>query len=146
METFPQYQVELEWRNTDKVSITSPTIISQLEIAGLPDLSDKINGQWSAEHLFIASLISAYLVAFLKQSKKNHLALKSVLITGSYTSDNLEECLEIADIIIKPVVYVNDQKWMGIVLKALYSCEKKCPILNSVKARIHIFPTVLTGQ
>ena len=99
-------------------------------------------GQWPSEALFLASIAGAYQVAFAKAASKSHLEFTCLKVRVSCISCIQDGVVQMADILLKPLAGICRQKDMDDALQQLYLCQKRSAVLNSVRSRIHIFPSV----
>lgn len=142
METIQEYQVDLNWKENQNARLSAMVFNTTLEVADHACLK-KLNGDvWSAEHLFIASIESSYMAAFFRAAKNKGIKCKSFKSTARTSILISDKNAEITDIIIRPVVTIEQRKDINRTLKIFPACKDHCLVLNSLKSRIHIFPSV----
>lgn len=143
METSQEYQVDLHWKEDENAEVSSLLFKDKIQIAAHYCLSHVNDDIWSAEHLFIASVASSYMTAFLRTAKNkgiNYKSYKSSIRASVAISDKVSE---ITDILIRPTIVIIERSQINKTLKIFSLCREHSLVLNSLKIRIHIFPSVV---
>ncbi|WP_433764012.1 OsmC family protein [Flavobacterium ginsenosidimutans] len=143
METLEEYQVDLHWKEDQNAVASSLLFDDKIQIAKNWCLSHSKNDKWTAEHLFIASILSSYMTAYLRTAKNKGIDCKSFKSTGRASFTISDEVSEITDILIKPTVEIIKSSQINRALKIFLLCKDKSLVVNTLNIRIHIFPSVV---
>jgi organic hydroperoxide reductase OsmC/OhrA len=143
MVTSQQYQVDLIWKEDQINAKVSAVVFSNaIEVASHSCLKNLNEDVWSAEHLFIASIESSYMTAFFRIAKNKGIKFKSFSCTARASVMIGDEFSEITDIIIRPTVTILESNQINKTLKLFSVCKDHCLVLNTLKIRLHIFPSI----
>lgn len=146
METLQEYQVDLHWKEEQGANISSILFKDHIDSplhSCLTILTDEI---WSAEHLFIGSLVSSYTAAFLKSVHNKDIRYKNFKSSARATVVFSDKYAGITDIVIRPIITIIEKKQINKTLKIFSLCKKHCLVLNAINTRVHIFPSVVVEK
>ena len=65
MNEIHNYEVNLQWTNSTKGTLSSPVLPNKIEVATPPDFPKGVEGIWTPEHLFVASINACLMATFL---------------------------------------------------------------------------------
>lgn len=142
METSKEYQVDLNWQENQNARLSAVIFNNAIEVAPHSCLKKLNEDVWSAEHLFIASVESSYMTAFFRTVKNKGIKFKSFKSTAQASVRISDEFSEITDIVIRPAVVISESSQINKTLKLFSICRDHCLVLNALKVRLHIFPSV----
>ncbi|MBF4494255.1 hypothetical protein IRZ83_13285 [Flavobacterium sp. JLP] len=145
MENAEEYQVNLDWQENKKALLTSVIFNNTIEVAPYSCLKKIDEDVWSSEHLFIASIESSYMTAFFRAAKNKGIIFKSFKSTARASILISDEFSEITDIVIRPTVIISESNHINKILKLFSVCKDQGLVLNALKVRLHIFPSVCVG-
>lgn len=143
METSEEYQVDLYWKEDQNAEVSSMLFSDKIETAERWCLSHSKNDKWTAEHLFIASILSSYMTAYLRTAKNKGIDYKGFKSTGRASFTISDEVSEITDILIRPTVEIIKSSQINKALKIFSLCREHSLVLKALKIRRHIFPSVV---
>ena len=136
------YDVSVEWSEGRKGMMKSNVLNNPIEVATPPQFVKGIEGIWSPEHLFVASINSCLMTTFLA------IAENSKLVYSGFTSKAVGK-LEMVDgryimseVTLMPTVTLPDEHERDKAIRILQKSEAACLISNSVKSKIILEPTV----
>ena len=136
------YDVSVEWSEGRKGTMKSEVLDNSIEVATPPQFVNGIEGIWSPEHLFVASINSCLMTTFLA------IAENSKLVYSGFTSKAVGK-LEMVDgkyimseVTLMPTVVVPNEQDKEKAIRILQKSEAACLISNSVKSKIILEPTV----
>ena len=66
MENTHPYEVNVEWTQDRKGTLSSLVLTQQIEVATPPDFPKGIPNIWSPEHLFVAAINSSRIAIYFK--------------------------------------------------------------------------------
>ena len=142
METSQEFQVDLYWQENQKAILSAAIFNDSIEVSSSSCFKKSDGAAWSAEHLFIASVESSYMTGFFRVAKHKGLTFKSYTSTARASTLISDEFSEITDIVIRPIVVITDRDKISRVLKIFSICRDHSLVLNALKIRLHVFPSV----
>ena len=140
------YEVNLKWTVNRKGVLTSPELPQQIEVATPPDFPKGMEGIWTPEHLFVASVNGCLMTTFLaiaENSKLEFIKFESkvvcniALIEGKYT---------VTEIILKPKVTIPHTQKQERAIHILEMSKRECLISNAIKATILLEPEIIVEK
>lgn len=143
METSQEYQVDLECKVNGTARVSSVIFNNDIEVSPYSCLKNLNENAWSAEHLFLAAVESSYMTAFFNTARHKGIKFKSLKSTARASILLSDEFSEITDIILKPLVVIEESKMINKTLKIFSLCKEQCLVLKALKMRLHIFPSVI---
>ena len=139
------YETAIEWKGEKSGTLTGAGLPAVA--AGAPPEFKGRDGQWSPEHLLVASLNSCYLLTLLAIAEFSKISLVSV---SSTAKGKLEKILgasfQITEIIVKPKVVLASANDAARMPRLLEKAKDNCFISNSIKAVIKIEPEIIHHQ
>jgi peroxiredoxin-like protein len=138
MSDIHHYEVNLEWNQDRKGTLSSPIVTQKIEVAtpsefpkGMPDI-------WSPEHLFVASVNACLMASFLAIAENSKLDFISFKSNAVGVVDKLDGKFQVTEIILKPIITIPSTMHAEKAQRILEMSEKSCFIANSVKTIIHL--------
>ena len=144
------YQVTVEWTGESTGKMSSPGIEEHLHVATPPEFPGGVEGVWSPEHLYTASVASCFMTSFTavaRFSKFDYLELK---IESDGIMSKRENKYVMSKVILKPVLTISRDKSEKKALRLLEKAEEICLITRSInaevqmEARIHVLEEKVT--
>ncbi len=136
------YEVSVAWLTDRKGVMTSPELTTSVEVATPPKFPKGIEGIWSPEHLFVASVNSCLMTTFLaiaENSKLEYISFKSKavgkleMVDGKYM---------MSEVTLMPEIEIADEQQKERAERVLQKSESNCLISNSVKSKIIFQPSI----
>ena len=136
------YEVNLKWTVNRKGVLSSPKLPQQIEVATPPEFPKGMEGVWTPEHLFVASINGCLMTTFLaiaENSKLEFIRFESnavcniAIIEGKHT---------ITEIILKPKVTIPHTQKTDRAIHILEMSKRACLISNTIKATILMEPEI----
>jgi organic hydroperoxide reductase OsmC/OhrA len=140
------YEVNLKWTVNRKGVLSSPSLPQKIEVATPPEFPKGMEGIWTPEHLFVASVNSCLMTTFLaiaENSKLDFISFESnaignvALIEGKHT---------ITEIILKPKVTIHHTQKKDRAIHILEMSKRECLISNAIKATILMEPEIFVEK
>lgn len=145
METH-QYNIDLTWV-ADRIGIiSSPELHDKLEVATPPEFPKGIEGVWSPEHLFTAAVSSCFMTTFLAIAENSDLDYKSLYCPAKGILSREEGKFVMSQIILEPVLTINNEDDREKALKVLIKAERACLISNSITSEVVLKPAVIVEE
>lgn len=142
MEEQHKYEVNVEWTQDRKGTISSPVLTQQIEVATPPDFPKGEPNIWSPEHLFVAAINSCLMNTFFAVAENSDLAYISFKSNAIGMVEKIEGNYQVTEITLKPILTISDEADSERAMRVLEMSEKNCLISNSVKTIIHLEPEI----
>jgi len=142
METSAEYQVDLKCKENQKARVSAVIFSDDIEVSSYSCLKNLNDNIWSAEHLFLAAIESSYMAEFFKAAKDKGIKYKNFKCTARATIRLSGEFAEITDIVLRPTVIIEQSNKINKTLKIFANCKEHSLVINTLKVRLHIFPSV----
>jgi peroxiredoxin-like protein len=140
------YEVNLQWNNDRKGTISSPVLPSQIEVATPPDFPKGIPGIWSPEHLLVAAVNSCLMTTFLAIAENSKVEFISFECNAIGKVDKVDGKFAVTEITLRPKLVVPSTAHQDRMLRILEMSEKACLISNSINSKIIFEPTVILSK
>lgn len=141
------YNVAINWESTRKGIVCSPELSKEqgvcIEVATPPEFSKGIKGIWSPEHLFVAAATSCLMTTFLAIAENSTLEFASFSCNATGKLEMVNGKLMISEILLKPIVVINHEKYRDKAIRVIKKAEDACLITNSIKSQISMEISVI---
>jgi peroxiredoxin-like protein len=139
------YETEIEWKGEKDLRITSGKL-PVIEAGAPPEFKGR-EGNWSPEHLFVASLNSCYVLTLIAIAEFSKVALVSLSSTATGKLAKIEGGgYQITEIVVKPKVVLASADDLSRMPRILEKAKENCFVSNSIKSAIKIEPEVFHQQ
>ena len=142
MEQEHYYDVCVEWSEGRKGTMKSEVLNNSIEVATPPQFVKGIEGVWSPEHLFVASINSCLMTTFLAIAENSKLVYSGFTSKAIGKLEMVEGKYIMSEVVLKPTVIVPNEQDKEKAIRILQKSEAACLISNSVKSKIILEPTV----
>ena len=146
MENKHQYEVDVEWTDDRKGTISSPVLHQKIEIATPPDFPKGEPNIWSPEHLFVAAINSCVMNTFFAIAENSELKYESFKCNAIGIVEKIDEMYMVTEIKLKPILTIADAQDSDKALRVIEMSEKNCLISNSVKSKIIVEPEIVVAS
>jgi peroxiredoxin-like protein len=136
------YEVNLQWNNDRKGTLSSPVLPNQIEVATPPDFPKGMAGIWSPEHLFVAAVNSCLMTTFLAIAENSKIEFISFESNAVGIVDKVDGKYAVTEIILKPKLVIPPSQHEDRAKCVLEMSEKACLISNSIKTKITLEPII----
>lgn len=140
------YQVDLTWNSDRKGTISSPKLDQTIEVATPPEFEKGLEGIWSPEHLFVASVNSCLMTTFLAISEYSKLDFTDFESKAVGKLEKIDGQYMVSEITLSPVLMINREKDREKAERILEKSKDGCLISNSIKTKINFDPKVILGE
>jgi peroxiredoxin-like protein len=138
------YNINLNWKEGRLGTLSSPELDKDLDVATPPQFPGGIEGVWSPEHLYVASLASCFMTTFLAIADYSGLKFDSLEIRSAGNLEKPEKKMMMTEITISPRLAIADESDKEKALRILEKAKKACLISNSVTSTVTLDPVVVT--
>lgn len=127
------FEVELKRTSGRKGMLRANDVKGSIEIATAPEFKGGVPDTWSPEHLFLGSVASGFMTAYLGMAEKRHLKVKDLTCSAIGQINLYENHLEFTTINLFPKIYIDDESQLNIANEILLSSYMHCIVANSIK-------------
>jgi peroxiredoxin-like protein len=136
------YDVSVEWAEGRKGTMTSEVLKTAIEVATPPQFTKGIEGVWSPEHLFVASVNSCLMTTFLAIAENSKLTYQGFTSKAVGKLEIVDGKYIMSEVKLKPTVIVFTEEDREKAMRILHKSEAACLISNSIKSTIVLEPTI----
>ena len=145
MENTHQYEVNVEWTQDRKGTISSPDLTLKIEVATPPDFPKGEPKIWSPEHLFIAAVNSCLMNTFFAIAENSDFKYISFKSNAIGKVEKVENDYLVTEIKLRPILTIADTADADKALRVIEMSEKNCLISNSITSTIILEPQILVN-
>jgi peroxiredoxin-like protein len=139
------YEVNLKWKDGRVGTMHSPELDESIEVATPPDFKGGVEGIWSPEHMFVASVSSCLMTTFLAIADYSKLSYEDLNINAVGQLGKKDGKFMVTEIILKPELVITDTKHKDKALRILEKAEAACLVTHSIKTEVTFEPEVEVG-
>jgi len=142
------YNIDVRWNKERKGMMCSPELTTNLgehgclEVATPPEFDKGMQGIWSPEHLFTASVASCFMTTFLAIAENSKLDFISFACRAKGKLDLVEGKPVMTEVSLLPEVTIANANQEELAKRVLQKSEKACLISNSIKTKVIMTPAV----
>jgi len=139
------YESKIEWQ-AEKHGQVESAGLTPIGTGAPPEFKGR-PGDWSPEHLLVASLNSCYMLTFLAIAEFSKIAIVSFSASAKGRLEKVEgSTYQITEIVVKPCVVIATANDLPRMPRILEKAKENCFISNSIKSKITIEPEVFHRQ
>ncbi|MBI1766977.1 MAG: OsmC family protein [Bacteroidetes bacterium] len=142
------YHVDVRWNKERKGIMCSPELKANsgehgcIEVATPPEFEKGMQGIWSPEHLFTASVGSCFMTTFLAIAENSKLEFTSFACRAVGKLDSEEGKLMMTEVSLQAEVTIANSNQQELAMRVLQKSERACLISNSIKTKVSMIPAV----
>lgn len=136
------YDVAINWKSGRTGSMSSPKLEDTLDVATPPEFPGGVEGTWSPEHLFVASVSSCFMTSFTAVADYSKFEFEDLKINSSGKMSREDGKFVMSEIHLNPVLTILDEKHEKKALRLLEKAEQICLISRSIKSKIIFNPEI----
>lgn len=140
------YEVDLKWDADRRGTLSSTALNKSIEVVTPPEFLKGIEGEWSPEHLFIASVSSCLMTTFLSIAELSKLEYVSLTISALGKLEKKDGKLMISEIELKPVLTIPASVNENKAERILHKSESACLISNSITSTVITKPEIIVQE
>lgn len=137
-----EYEVDLQWKEGRIGVLSSDKLDDKIEVATPPEFPGGIEGIWSPEHLFVASVSSCFMTSFTAVAEYSKLSFEELAVPATGIMSNESGKYVITEIILKPELTISDETKKDKALRILQKAEEICLITRSIKTEVKMEPSI----
>ena len=146
MDTVHNYEVNLQWETDRKGTLSSPVLNTEFEVATPPEFPKGMEGIWSPEHLFVASVSSCLMTTFLAISEYSKLNYISLTVNATGKLEKVDGKFMMSEIILRPVLTVPEGVNTAKAERILHKSEAACLISNSITSKVMMETEIIVKE
>ena len=135
---------ELYWSG-DKTGVVGSSLLKSFAVSTSPEFGGP-EGEWSAEHLFLSSIISCFMSTYLSFVNKMKIENTGFECTATGQVELIDGKYKFTYIHIYPKAFVGNDADVERAKVAMEKTKKYCLISNSVNAEIVQHPEVVVEK
>lgn len=137
------YKVNIEWKDGRTGTMSSPQLDVAMDVATPPEFPGGVEGVWSPEHLFTASVSSCFMTSFTAIAEYSKLDFEDLRVNSSGIMSRDENGkFVMSEITLNPVLTISDPSKEKKALRLLEKAEGICLITRSIKSKVILKPVV----
>jgi peroxiredoxin-like protein len=136
------YEVTVDWKEGRTGVMSSEKLDSTIEVATPPEFPGGVEGVWSPEHLFTASVSSCFFTSFTAVAEYSKFEFESLKVTSFGKMSKQEGKFVMSEITLKPVLTISDESQLKKAYRLIEKAEEICLITRSVKSTVICKPDV----
>lgn len=140
------YEVDLQWDDGRKGTISSPVLDDSIEVVTPPEFDKGIAGKWSPEHLYVASINSCLMTTFAAIAEYSKLNFEALEIKAVGKMEKVDGKFMFSELTLYPTLTIGNQKFSDKAERILKKAHEACLISRSVKTRIHLEPEIVVKE
>lgn len=136
------YDVDLEWKEGRIGEMTSHKLNDIIKVATPPEFPGGVEGIWSPEHLYVASVSSCFMTTFTAIAEYSKLKFEKLSVPATGVMSNETGKFTITEITLSPKLIISDENQKDKALRILQKAEEVCLITRSIKTEVKLEPTI----
>jgi len=136
------YEVSLLWNSVTRGTLNSTIIPDKIRVETSPEYQKDKKERWTPEHLFIASVSSCLMSAFLLVADNSKLKFISFESNAIGKIEKVDGRVVVTEILLKPKLTIPSTQKETKARRAIKMSEKTMAIANSVQTKIMIEPFI----
>jgi peroxiredoxin-like protein len=137
-----EYEVDLQWKEGRIGILSSDKLDDRIEVATPPEFPGGIEGIWSPEHLYVASVSSCFMTSFTAVAEYSKLSFEELTVPATGVMSNESGKYVITEIILRPTLTISDESKKDKALRILQKAEEICLITRSIKTEVILEPNI----
>lgn len=136
------YEVNIEWNEGRTGTMSSPKLNDDIQVATPPEFPGGVEGFWSPEHLFTASVSSCFFTSFTAVAEYSKFPFEKLTIKSSGKMSRVDGKYVMSEITIEPELIIADESREKKALRLLEKADEICLISRSIKSKVILKPVV----
>lgn len=139
------YETEVDWQQEKSGQLSGPALPSFA--VGAPPEFKGHEGQWTPEHLLVASVNACFMLTFLAIAENSKIPVISFSSSARGKLEKVEGAgYQITEIVVKPRVVIESAQDLVHMPRVLEKAKESCFVANSIKSSVKIEPEVFHRQ
>lgn len=135
------YETNIEWSH-EREGKVSAAQLSAIPVGAPPEFKGR-EGNWTPEHLFVASVNTCLMLTLLAIAENSKLKLLSYESTAKGKLERVQGAgYQITEIVVRPKVVVASAEDLRRLPKILDKAKEGCFVSNSIKSAVRLEPEI----
>jgi organic hydroperoxide reductase OsmC/OhrA len=139
------FEVNAVWQKGNTFQLGSPVLKTQIITAIPPPFKDGLDGYWSAEHLFLASIVSCFTQTFQRLAELSELPFDSLSCSISGNVEMIDGVFAFHKVFLFPTLTLPLETYRAKAQLDLEKAERECIIIDSIKTKLVIETKILVN-
>jgi peroxiredoxin-like protein len=140
------FEVDIEWLEGRTGIMRSGVLEDEIKVATPPEFPGGVEGIWSPEHLFTASVSSCFFTSFTAVAEFSKFPFESLNIKSSGRMSREDGKYVMSEIVIEPELIIADPNREKKAFRLLEKAEEICLITRSIKSKVIMKPVVKIAE
>jgi len=132
------YNVHLNWVADRIGEVSSPELLTQIDVATPPQFPNGVEGVWSPEHFFTAAVNSCFMTTFLAIAENSKLEFTDFKCFAEGKLEKLDGKYLMTEIMLRPELTIINDSDKEKAERILIKSESACLISNSIKSKVSL--------
>lgn len=137
------FEVNAVWQNDNTFQLNSPVLKTTITTAIPPPFKNGLDGYWSAEHLFLASIVSCFTQTFQHLAELSELPFDSLSCSISGDVEMIDGVFSFHKVWLFPTLILPLETYRLKAELDLEKAERQCIIIDSIKTKLVIETKIL---
>jgi organic hydroperoxide reductase OsmC/OhrA len=139
------YETEIEW-SREKAGILHGPNLPAIAFGAPPEFKGR-DGQWSPEHLLVASVNACFMLTLLAVAENSRVPMAGFSSTAKGKLEKVPGAgYQVTEIVIKPRIVIASAEHLEHMARILDKAKENCFITNSIKSVVNIQPEIYHQQ
>jgi peroxiredoxin-like protein len=132
------YNVHLNWVADRIGEVSSPELLTQIDVATPPQFPSGVEGVWSPEHFFTAAVNSCFMTTFLAVAENSKLEFTEFKCFAEGKLEKQDGKYLMTEIVLRPELTIMNESDQEKAERILIKSESACLISNSIKSKVSL--------
>jgi len=132
------YNVNLNWVADRIGEVSSPELLTQIDVATPPQFPNGVEGVWSPEHFFTAAVNSCFMTTFLAIAENSKLEFTDFKCFAEGKLEKQDGKYLMTEIVLRPELTIINDSDKEKAERILIKSESACLISNSIKSKVSL--------
>ncbi len=137
------YNVHLNWVADRIGELSSPELLTQIDVATPPQFPKGVEGVWSPEHFFTAAVNSCFMTTFLAVAENSKLEFTDFKCFAEGKLEKQDSKYLMTEIVLRPEVTIMNESDKEKAERILFRSESACLISNSINSKVTVIPKIM---
>jgi peroxiredoxin-like protein len=139
------YETTVEWRS-EKEGMVASAGLPPIAVGAPPEFKGRA-GNWSPEHMLVASVNTCFMLTLLAIAENSKVPLVSFSSTAKGKLEKVQGAgYQVTEIVVKPTVVIASADYLERMPRILEKAKENCFITNSIKSVVKLEPEVFHHQ
>jgi len=139
------YDTEVEWKGEREGDLSAANL-PHVSVSAPPEFKGR-DGEWTPEHLFVASVNTCFMMTFLAIAETSRLSVVNFRSTAKGKLERVPGTgYQITEIVIRPRVVISSAEGLALATRILAKAKENCFVSNSIKSAIKLEPELYHQQ